>query len=504
MEDAALVFVREDSNAAERLAGALERAGVSVCRSASVFEDPDAYGAVVALFSPAAVRSRLVMDAAARAREEGRLVAVFVGLCPLPPVFSGIAMFDLSSWGGQADDAAVTAVAAQIRRAKQVRAAKAGLERNLGSRGQTPPLAKDAYPQESALHRADFGWQGDYGRDFPQPDHQGSNQNYGSGLPIAALDTQRTYPQQSIEPRPNTFEDRPRFGGDFGPSVPANAQDSNPVYSTGYDGRMAYGAPTPPAHPANQLTPRRFAGLTPTDDHNAPPTTAPVPTAENPRAWADAWVAAELRSRGVAPPAGEPSHRTYSSNQAAYRDFGGQGASYPSSTQPVAIAPPIGNSFDTPAGKSRGLRSEPWTREDPLGYERPPGAQDPVGAPTPSQHTTPPRRRRSDSLFAIALIAGLAAAAVGAVVFSSANHATLASAPLDDTVATSQSSPVLEESEGAASLLASGATATAPAAAVRRVSLNDALGDSTQANREPARGGAAGADRGVERRRPNR
>jgi hypothetical protein len=385
-------------------------------------------------------------------------------------VFSGIAMFDLSSWGGQADDAAVKAVAAQIRRAKQVRATRVGMERGMGERPGAVAAQADAY--------VDTGF-------AAQLDHTAVA--WAPPAPLAAIDHygDAAPAHPPIYPQPNRYDDRPRFGAHF---------DAAPV-----DHR-------PPAH----TPPRRFTGLTPADDQAiAPPPAAPAHPPANPREWADAWVAAELRSRDVTPPNTDcyDHRRRPDVNDAAYRDLGGYGAGYPATLpapSPPSVALPAGNSFDPLDGKSRALRSEPWTREDTLGYERPAGAQDPFGAPAAAHANMPPSpRRRSDSLFAALLIAGLAAGALGAVIIGSADRVTLASAPIDgaiidDSLAASGVIPMVDGHQSAAD-------APDAAAPVRRVSLNDALGDSALAYREPARGGAsAGADRGVDRRRPPR
>ena len=100
----------------ELLAGALERYGFSVCRSASVFEDPHGYAAIIVLLSPGAARSELVMGAAQRAMDYGKLVPVFVNLCRLPDRLAGVALHDLSAWDGHEDDPVVQAIAYHVQR----------------------------------------------------------------------------------------------------------------------------------------------------------------------------------------------------------------------------------------------------------------------------------------------------------------------------------------------------------------------------------------------------
>lgn len=116
MADISLVCMREDAYKADQLAGALERYGFSVCRSASVFEDFQGYGAVIVLLSPGAARSDLVMGTAQRAMDYGKLIPVFVNLCRLPDRLAGVALHDLSSWDGAEDDRVVQAIAYHAQR----------------------------------------------------------------------------------------------------------------------------------------------------------------------------------------------------------------------------------------------------------------------------------------------------------------------------------------------------------------------------------------------------
>lgn len=116
MADISLVCMREDGFKADQLAGALERYGFSVCRSASVFEDPHGYAAIIVLLSPGAARSELVMGAAQRAMDYGKLVPVFVNLCRLPDRLAGVALHDLSAWDGHEDDPVVQAIAYHVQR----------------------------------------------------------------------------------------------------------------------------------------------------------------------------------------------------------------------------------------------------------------------------------------------------------------------------------------------------------------------------------------------------
>lgn len=116
MSDISLVCMREDAYRADQLAGALERYGFNVCRSASVFEDFQGYAAVIVLLSPGAARSELVMGTAERAMDYGKLIPVFVNLCRLPDRLAGVPLHDLSAWDGEEDDRVVQAIAYHAQR----------------------------------------------------------------------------------------------------------------------------------------------------------------------------------------------------------------------------------------------------------------------------------------------------------------------------------------------------------------------------------------------------
>jgi hypothetical protein len=518
MDDAALVFVREDSAAAERLAGALERAQVSVCRSASVFETQDDYGAVVALFSPAAVRSRLVMEAAARAREEGRLVPVFVGLCPLPAAFHGIAMYDLSAWGGDANDAVVSAVAQQIRRTKQVRTTRAGLTKGMGAarpaheeapyqdahslqqepRGLTPPPvipARNGHPPLPALDA--HAW--------TNPGAAPFGYNPGPNPHIA--------PAQISVGSNRIMDDRPQFGAGYASAPTARPDPRN--------GDRAYFNTQPQTYPQPTETHRRFAGLTAADDsfHH---TQRPEPQTaystgysagrqQGGLDWADAWVAQELRQRGGYPP-NAAAAGVGDANHHAIRAISGAGAAYPAPFSP-AVAPPQGNSIDPPrtdqarSGQARRpapsfTPADPGVRQDRLGYERPVGTQDPFGAGEAPAGTTGAgpnlKRGRNDAAFAAMLALGLATGAAGAMLMGGERIAATTPIP-----AATQTLYSAADGQGVpAPILPSAPSAASPEALrVQAVSLDRALGDAELAKQEPAKSNA-GADRGVDRRRP--
>lgn len=144
MADISLVCMREDAYKADQLAGALERYGFSVCRSASVFEDFQGYGAVIVLLSPGAARSDLVMGTAQRAMDYGKLIPVFVNLCRLPDRLAGVALHDLSQWDGAEEDRVVQAIAYHAQRL-------AGLP---GHPELGPPSARAMLQDSHAAHQA--------------------------------------------------------------------------------------------------------------------------------------------------------------------------------------------------------------------------------------------------------------------------------------------------------------------------------------------------------------
>jgi hypothetical protein len=161
MADVSLVCMREDGYKADLLAGALERYGFSVCRSASVFEDFGGYAAVIVLLSPGAARSELVMGTAQRAMDWGKLIPVFVNLCRLPDKMAGVAMHDLSAWDGAEDDPVVQAIAYHLHRS-------AGLP---GRPDLGPPAPRHVLPDQGAYRQPQIGYE-------PSPNWQ-PQEDYG-------------------------------------------------------------------------------------------------------------------------------------------------------------------------------------------------------------------------------------------------------------------------------------------------------------------------------------
>jgi hypothetical protein len=158
MADVSLVCMREDAIQADQLAGALERYGFSVCRSASVFEDMQGYAAVIVLLSPGAARSELVMGTAQRLLDYGKLIPVFVNLCRLPDRLAGVAMHDLSAWDGAAEDRVVQAIAFHVHKI-------AGLpgRPDLGPPAYRPALEDRRTFQPRIGYEPETSWEPQYG-----------------------------------------------------------------------------------------------------------------------------------------------------------------------------------------------------------------------------------------------------------------------------------------------------------------------------------------------------
>ena len=221
MADISLVCMREDAYKADQLAGALERYGFSVCRSASVFENFQGYGAVIVLLSPGAARSDLVMATAQRAIDYGKLIPVFVNLCRLPDRLAGVALHDLSQWDGAEDDRVVQAIAYHAQRLAGLPgrpelgppSAHAMLQDSHPAR-HTPRISYDPQPDQSFGHG--------YGAQF----HGGQSYGHAYEAPRDSRNEwhspQHGYAQPSYEPHfvAAAHNELDRYGGyDHGDSV---------------------------------------------------------------------------------------------------------------------------------------------------------------------------------------------------------------------------------------------------------------------------------------------
>ena len=204
MAEASLLFVREDRAVAEKLARILEAEGVSICASASAYESPHSYDATIALFSSAAVRSRLLMEMALEAEAAGKLVPVFVGFCHLQAPLNRLMLHDLCEWDGEAEAVALQAIRAHVMRIARARAA-GGVLRPEAPRGadplafEPPPAAAaetPASPQTSA-------------RPAPQPDHGPRIEPIGAGLGHTRRAPRTAAPDAIPPPQAASFDTRP-------------------------------------------------------------------------------------------------------------------------------------------------------------------------------------------------------------------------------------------------------------------------------------------------------
>jgi TolB-like protein len=143
MADVFLSYKREDAARVRKLVAALRESGLEVWWDEDI--PPSApweatieralaeAKAIVVCWSPRSVASENVRSEARVAREDGRLIQVFLKRCE-PPLFFGERQgVDLSSWRGKADDPRI------IRLTESVRKVAAG-ERVEG--GERPPLRK--------------------------------------------------------------------------------------------------------------------------------------------------------------------------------------------------------------------------------------------------------------------------------------------------------------------------------------------------------------------------
>lgn len=168
MRAAALLTVREDRKAADQLTSLLEGQGLIIDRSATALESPADFEAAIVLFSPAAVRSSLLLWAAKQALDCHKLIPVFTSLAALPRAFSRMPIHDLSEWAGDDDHSAITAIRRHLARLSRVRSDGAALEQ-VGRAGRAfaneppapilaPPTFNEPEPPHprELMHEADL------------------------------------------------------------------------------------------------------------------------------------------------------------------------------------------------------------------------------------------------------------------------------------------------------------------------------------------------------------
>ena len=126
MADVFISYKREDAARVRKLVAALRAAGLAVWWDedippsapweATIEQALADAKAVIVCWSPASVASENVRSEARVAREDGRLIQVFVKPC-IPPLFFGERQgVDLSKWRGNADDPRIGALADFVRK----------------------------------------------------------------------------------------------------------------------------------------------------------------------------------------------------------------------------------------------------------------------------------------------------------------------------------------------------------------------------------------------------
>lgn len=116
MSDVYVAFVRDDQSYAEALAVALQGSGFTVSRSSSVVDAIGECAAIVVLWTPAAARSKLFVDAADRAFRSGKMVLARMGSDPLPQMFAGTEAHSLSRWSGDPESPDIDSIVFHVDR----------------------------------------------------------------------------------------------------------------------------------------------------------------------------------------------------------------------------------------------------------------------------------------------------------------------------------------------------------------------------------------------------
>jgi hypothetical protein len=139
MADVYVAFVREDQGFAEALAIALHGSGFAVSRSTSVVDAITECPAIIVLWSAAASRSRLFLDAAERAQQAGKMILALLSQDPVPASFAGVETCSLTRWLGDPEDPEIDPVVFQVDR--------------LVSRARLAPGGRAAASQQTAPPR---------------------------------------------------------------------------------------------------------------------------------------------------------------------------------------------------------------------------------------------------------------------------------------------------------------------------------------------------------------
>src|SRR5437762_13854314 len=126
MADVFISYKREDAARVRKLVAALREAGLDVWWDedippsapweATIEQALADAKAVIVCWSPASVASENVRSEARVAREDGRLIQVFVEPCSTPLFFGERQAIDLSKWRGNADDPRIGMLAESVRK----------------------------------------------------------------------------------------------------------------------------------------------------------------------------------------------------------------------------------------------------------------------------------------------------------------------------------------------------------------------------------------------------
>lgn len=150
MSDVYVAFVRDDQPFAEALAVAMQGSGFTVSRSSSVVDAIGECAAIVVLWTPAAARSKLFVDAADRAFRSGKMVLARMGSDPLPPMFAGTEAHALSRWTGDPESQDIDSIVFHVDRLVS--------RARLASGGRPVPEQSEAAPSpRGVVHRFPSG-----------------------------------------------------------------------------------------------------------------------------------------------------------------------------------------------------------------------------------------------------------------------------------------------------------------------------------------------------------
>ena len=149
MSEIFISYARGDRDQVERLAAALENEGLAVwwdrhiaggaAFSEEIVRELSAAKAVVVAWSEASVKSRWVMDEAATAADEGKLIPIALDAVEAPMGFKQLQVLDFSKWRGEKEAAAFQDLKSALRRRLESEAAAVSMPSSLSKQKRTPP-----------------------------------------------------------------------------------------------------------------------------------------------------------------------------------------------------------------------------------------------------------------------------------------------------------------------------------------------------------------------------